>query len=148
MAPAGALKGGCRLPSAAASRVYMRAPRYLTLPGRVCAPPVEEWRGSRSCNDAATARGGSGGDADAATARYRAATTRCESGGEAEAAWCDITQRWRETGVEEKLELRQSGDGGGTETDPGGLDYKTEAGAGAGDGAWRQSWTTKYACAR
>ena len=42
---------------------------------------------------------------------------------------CDIEERRREAGAEEKLELRQSGDGGGTRTDPGGFGDKTEAGA-------------------
>ena len=44
--------------------------------------------------------------------------------------------------AEEKLELLQSGDGGRTGTDPGGLDDETEAGVGAGNGAWRRSRTT------
>jgi hypothetical protein len=50
-------------------------------------------------------------------------------------------QRWRVARVEENLELRQSDNDGGTGTASGGLDDKTEAGAGAGDGACRRSLT-------
>jgi hypothetical protein len=50
----------------------------------------------------------------------------------------------REAGAGEKLELRQSGDGGGTGTDPGGLDDMMEAGAGAGDGACNMETELDY----